>query len=180
MQVYAPYRTLLLDSIINAALARAAKQNPKIKLSQARDVLRQLLYDFYWTRRFDIFIGNPWQAWAQVSHKALAAKLNLSREWVCKLIKRLREARWIETSAPHKADGKQETTTFRPGGMLRQLLSALRHSKQINRVNESSQVFPSSETDEKKQTDKPTDRPIPGDLIENLTKSMAMLPKIHW
>ena len=88
------------------------------------------------------------------SHAALADRLDLSREWTCKLIARLREAGWIRTEAPRLPDGKQEITIFKTGRMFKRLLVMLLKSKQRqkNRVNDSSQKIPTKEQIEKNKT----------------------------
>jgi hypothetical protein len=89
------------------------------------------------------------------SHAALADSLDLSREWTCKLIARLREARWITTEARRLPDGKQEVTIFRAGPTLKRLLVMLLRSNQRHtkpRVNESSQKLPTKEDVEKNKS----------------------------
>lgn len=136
-------QSLSLDTINAAATYFSAKWEPSLKRSQSRDVLTAIISKLY-----GISHGHIFNAHARASHKALADGLGLSREWVCKLIGRLREAGWLRTEAPRLPDGKQEVTIFRPGRMLKRLLVMLLKSKQrqhsSNRVNETSQKLPHS------------------------------------
>ena len=139
--------TLSLDTIINSASFFAAKWTPILKRSQSRDVLRAIINKLYGANRGAIF-----HAQARSSHAGLAATLNLSREWTCKLIGRLREAGWIKTHAPRMSDGRQEVTIFRPGPQLKRLLVMLLRSRQRQhngRVNISSRKIPTKEVVEK-------------------------------
>lgn len=134
---------LSLDSIINSSLFFAAKWNPDLKRSQARDVLRAIV-----NKLFGASHGSLFHAQVRCSHASLADALDLSREWTCKLVARLREAGWIQTSAPRLPDGKQEVTIFRPGRMLKRLLVMLLKSRQrqkTSRVNDSTQKIPNPE-----------------------------------
>jgi hypothetical protein len=141
---------LSLDTIANSATYFAGQWTPALKLNQSRDLLRLVLSKMYFPSS-----GNLFHARIRASHAALAASLDLSREWTCKLVGRLRASRWLETSAPRLPDGKQEITIFRPGKMLKRLLVMLLKSKQRspkNRVNTSSQVIPTKEQIEKNKT----------------------------
>src|SRR5215204_994765 len=117
--------TLSLDTLISASTFFVAKWTPALKLNQSRDVLRLVVNKLYGASQ-----GNLFHARMRCSHAALAASCELSREWTCTLIGRLRQAGWRETSAPRLPDGKQEVTTFRPGRMLKRLLVMLLKSKQ--------------------------------------------------
>lgn len=137
---------LSLDTISNAATYFAGQWSPALKLNQSRDLLRLVLSKMYFPSQ-----GNLFHARIRASHAALADSLDLSREWTCKLVGRLRAERWLETSAPRLPDGKQEISIFRPGRRLKKLLVMLLKSKQRvkNRVNTSSQKIPSKEQIEK-------------------------------
>lgn len=142
--------TLSLDSIINSAIFFSAKWNPALKRSQSRDVLRSIINKMFGSSRGSLFHAN-----VRCSHAALAESLDLSREWTCKLIARLRDTGWIKTHAPRLPDGKQEVTIFSPGRMLKRLLVMLLKSKQRHhpsRVNSSSQLFPTKEEVERNKS----------------------------
>jgi hypothetical protein len=133
-----------LDTIIASALFFAGKWCPELKRNQSRDVLRLILYKLYAPPGGSLFHRH-----ARSSHAALAEKLDLSREWVCTLIARLREAGWLETSAPRLAGSQQQDISqYRPGRMLKRLLVMLLKSNQRvqnPRVNTSSQKLPTQE-----------------------------------
>lgn len=135
---------LTLDTIISASTFFAGKWSPALKLSQSRDVLRLLLNKLYGASQ-----GNLFHARMRCSHAALAASCDLSREWTCTLIGRLRQAGWIVTSAPRLPDGRQEVTIFRAGRMLKRLLVMLLKSRQRHpqqsRVNDQPQKTPTKE-----------------------------------
>jgi hypothetical protein len=142
--------SISLDTIISSAVFFAAKWNPDLKRSQSRDILRAIINKLYGANRGAIF-----HAQARCSHAGLAATLDLSREWTCKLIGRLRDTGWIQTSAPRRPDGTQEITIFRPGRMLKRLLVMLLKSKQrrpSSRVNNSSQKIPTQQEVERNKT----------------------------
>jgi hypothetical protein len=147
MQFSVSYPTISLDSIANSATYFSGKWTPELKRNQSQQVLTLLLNKFYWSCRTNIFRGNPFHARVQASHAALAATLDLSREWTCKCIGRLRKTKWVETYAPRRPDGKlREVTIFRPGGKLKKLLVMLLKSTQRpqNHVNIDSQKVPTS------------------------------------
>lgn len=131
--------SLTLDTIISAAFYFAGKWEAPLRRNQSRDVLRLILYKLYAAPGGSLFHRH-----ARSSQAALADKLDLSREWVNKLLARLKLAGWIETTAPRLPDGKQEITQFRPGRMLKRVLVLLLKSRQRqkSRVNTSSKLFP--------------------------------------
>lgn len=134
---------LTLDTITSAAFFFAGRWTPALRRNQSRDVLRLVTCKLFGSSR-----GSLFHARMRCSHAALADSLNLSREWTCKLIARLREARWITTDARHLPDGKQEITIFRAGSAMKRLLVMLLKSKQRSqrtRVNTSSQKIPTKE-----------------------------------
>jgi hypothetical protein len=135
-------RTLSLDTLVSSGLYFAGQWSPTLKRNQSRDVLRLVLNKLYGASQ-----GSLFHARMRCSHAALAASCDLSREWTCTLVGRLRQAGWIETSAPRLPDGKQEVTIFRPGRMLKRLLVMLLRSRQRrqNRVNDCSQKTPTKE-----------------------------------
>ena len=135
--------TLTLDTIISSSLFFAGKWEPTLRRSQSRDVLRAIINKLFGASRGSLFHAN-----VRCSHAALAATLDLSREWTCTLIGRLREAGWIKTHAPRLPDGKQEITIFKPGRMLKRLLVMLLKSRQrrhSSHVNDCSQKIPTQE-----------------------------------
>lgn len=138
--------TITLDTIISASTFFAGKWSPALRLNQSRDVLRLVISKLYGASQ-----GNLFHARIRSSHAALAASCDLSREWTCTLLGRIRQAGWIVTSAPRLPDGKQEVTIFRPGRMLKRLLVMLLRSRQRrqSRVNDSSQKPPTKEQVEK-------------------------------
>jgi hypothetical protein len=139
--------SITLDSIVSSAIFFSAKWNSELKRSQSRDVLRLIICKLYGSSRGSLFHSH-----VRCSHAAIADSLDLSREWTCKLIGRLREAGWLQTHAPRLPDGKQEITIFSPGRMLKRLLVMLLRSRQRqhkSRVNETSQNFPTKEEVEK-------------------------------
>jgi hypothetical protein len=139
--------SISLDTIISSAVFFAAKWEPTLKRSQSRDVLRSIINKMFGSSRGSLFHAN-----VRCSHAALAESLDLSREWTCKLIGRLRDTGWIITEARRLPDGTQEITIFRPGRMMKRLLVMLLKSKQrrpSSRVNNSSQLFPTEEEVEK-------------------------------
>jgi hypothetical protein len=136
---------LSLDTVANAADFFAGKWDRRLKRNQSRDVLKLLINKFYGACHGHIF-----KARVRASHAALADTLDLSREWTCTLIGRLRDAGWIETDAPRLPDGKQEVTIFRPGRMLKRLLVLLIESHwnkahPRSRVNNSRQESPTQQ-----------------------------------
>jgi hypothetical protein len=144
--------TLALDSILSATFFFSGKWTPALKRNQSGETLRLILCKLYGTNR-----GSLFHARMRCSHAALADSLDLSREWTCKLIARLREAGWITTEARRLPDGKQEITIFRAGQMLKRLLVMLLKSRQRKsgasaRVNESSQKLPKKEDVEKNKS----------------------------
>jgi hypothetical protein len=162
--VMAGSATLSLDSIINSALFFAAKWEPTLKRSQSRDVLRTIINKLYGANRGAIFHSN-----VRCSHAALAEALDLSREWTCKLVGRLRDTGWIQTHARRLPDGTQEITIFSPGRMMKRLLVMLLKSRQrrpSSRVNSSSQLLPTKEEVEKNKS-------FLADLRDTLTQKFA-------
>lgn len=142
-------QSLSLDTVNAAATYFSAKWEPSLKRSQSRDVLTAIISKLY-----GVSHGHIFSAHVRCSHSALANTLNLSREWTCKLIARLRSAGWVRTQALRLPDGKQEITTFKPGRMLKRLLVMLLKSKQrqtphTSRVNDCPQKIPTKEQVEK-------------------------------
>ena len=134
---------LKLDQIWSATFYFAGIWTPALKRNQSRDALRLILCKLYGASR-----GSLFHAQMRCSQAALADSLDLSREWTCKLIARLREAGWITTEARRLPDGKQEVTVFRTGAKLKKLLVMLLRSKQRSkhcRVNNTSQKAPTKE-----------------------------------
>lgn len=131
-------RVLALDAICNASFFFAGEWSPALKRNQSRDLLRHLLCRLYGASKGQLF-----HARLRASHASLAAELDLSREWVCKLSGRLQEAKWIEYTALRLPDGKHEIGCFRPGRMLKRLLCMLLgYRKPKSRVNTFSHSFP--------------------------------------
>lgn len=153
---------LSLDTLCNSATYFVGQWTPALKLNQSRDLLRLVLSKMYFPSQ-----GNLFHARIRASHAALADSLNLSREWTSKLVGRLREARWLETSAPRLPDGKQEVSTFRPGKRLKKLLVMLLRSKQRkkNRVNTPLQKVPTEE-------ERVKNRALLSELIAQVGKQM--------
>jgi hypothetical protein len=159
---------LSLDGIANSASFFSGKWTPALKRNQSQQLLTLLITKFYWLCKENLFTGNPFQARTQASHAALAASLDLSREWTCKLVAVLRESGWIETFAPRRPDGKlREITIFRPGRKLKKLLIMLRESRQHHRVNDRTQKIPTKQDVEKNKAR------FAG-LIEQIGKKLGM------
>jgi hypothetical protein len=138
-------RTLSLDTLVSSGLYFVGQWSPSLKRSQARDVFRLILNKLYGASQ-----GSMFHARMRCSHAALAAKCDLSREWTCTLVGRLRQAGWIETEAPRLPGSQhQDITRFKPGRLLKRLLVMLLRSRQRhphkNRVNDSSQKLPTKE-----------------------------------
>ena len=143
-------QTLTLDTIISSVLFFAGKWTPELKRNQSRDVLRLVVAKLY-----GVSHGHIFHARVRASHAALGATLDLSREWTCTLIARLRQTGWISTHAPRLPDGTQEITTFRPGRMLKRLLVMLFTSRQrhpASRVNDAVQKLPTPGEIERNKT----------------------------
>ena len=142
---------LSLDTINNATAFFVGQWSPTLKRNQSRDVLRLVLNKLYGASH-----GSLFHARVRCSQAALAPACGLSREWVNKLLSRLREAGWVEISALRLPDGKQEVSTFRPGRMLKRLLVMLLRScqrrSQQSRVNGPSQKTPTKEEVERNKT----------------------------
>jgi hypothetical protein len=140
--------TLTLDTILSATFFFSGKWTPALKRNQSGETLRLILCKLYGASR-----GSLFHAQMRCSHAALADSLDLSREWVCTLIARLRAAGWIETSAPRlPGSQQQDISQFRPGKMLKRLLVMLLRSRQRSqkhRVNDPSQKLPKKEDIEK-------------------------------
>lgn len=96
--------------------------------------------------------GNLFHAQIQASQDDLASRLDLSREWVCKLLSRLEAKGWIISKAIRLPDGKFLPCYFRPGGQLKRVLCILlkyRRKPRPSRVNTPSQYVPSPEVRKK-------------------------------
>jgi len=138
---------LTLDNILAATAFFVGKWMPALKRNQSRDVLRLLICKFYGASN-----GNLFHAQIQASQDDLASRLDLSREWVCKLLSRLEAKGWIISKAIRLPDGKFLPCYFRPGGQLKRVLCILlkyRRKPRPNRVNNSSQYIPSPEVRKK-------------------------------
>lgn len=139
---------LNLDSVVNGALFFVGQWSPRLKRNQSRDVLRLVINKLYGASR-----GSLFHAQIRCSHAALADSLDLSREWMCTLLQRLKKEGWIESFAPRRPGSqRQEVSTFRPGRMLKRLLIMLLKSKQRfqkTRVNDRAQQIPTKQDIEK-------------------------------
>ena len=100
-------RVLTLDNIQGATFFFVGKWTPALKRNQSRDLLRHLLCRLYGASK-----GNLFHAKLRASQASLAAELDLSREWVCKLSRRLQEAKWIEYTAVRLPDGTYRSAAF--------------------------------------------------------------------
>ena len=131
-------RVLALDNIQSATFFFAGKWTPALKRNQSRDLLRHLLCRLHGASKGDLF-----HARLRASHASLAHELGLSREWVCKLSRRLAQAQWIEYDALRLSDGTYEIGCYRPGRQLKRLLCILLgYRKPKRRVNSFSHSFP--------------------------------------
>ncbi|MGE0682426.1 MAG: helix-turn-helix domain-containing protein [Candidatus Binatia bacterium] len=138
---------LTLDNLLSASVFFVGKWTPALKRNQSRDVLRLLICKFHGASH-----GNLFKAQIQASQDDLASRLDLSREWVCKLLKRLEAERWIVSKAIRLPDGKFLPCYFRPGGQLKRVLCILlgyRRQPRPSRVNTPSQYLPSLKEREK-------------------------------
>src|SRR5262245_45553407 len=139
-------RALELDNVQSASFFFVGKWSPALKRNQSRDLLRHLLCRLYGASK-----GNLFHTRIRASHASLGAELGLSREWVCKLGRRIHEAGWIEYRALRLPDGKYEIGCFRPGRMLKRLLCMLLgYRKPKLRVNDFSHSFPLLQTEREK------------------------------
>jgi hypothetical protein len=137
------YQNFQLDSIANAATYFLSQWTPDLKRNQSSYLLTLIISKLYGASK-----GSLFHARSRASHASLAASLNLSREWTCKLIGKLREAGWITTEAPRLPNSPlQEVTIFKPGGKLKKLLVMLLKSKQRlqQSVNGQQQKIPTKE-----------------------------------
>jgi hypothetical protein len=134
---------LALDNVLSAAHFFAGKWSPELKRNQSRDILRHLLCRMYGVSR-----GNPFHATLRTSHASIAAATNLSREWTCKLLARIRAEGWLSYYAPRLPDGHFEVGVFRPGRRLKRLLCMLagyrRKPRPHDRVNNRASLEPLS------------------------------------
>lgn len=138
---------LALDNMLAATAFFVGKWTPALKRNQSRDVLRLLICKFYGASN-----GNLFKAQIQASQDDLASRLDLSREWVCKLLKRLEAEGWIMSKAIRLPDGKFLPCYFRPGGQLKRVLCILlgyRRKPRLPHVNNSSQYIPSKQERER-------------------------------
>jgi hypothetical protein len=138
------YRPITLDSICNSAFFFSGLWQPQLKRNQSPYLLRLIINKLYGASH-----GSLFHARIRASHASLAVDLDLSRPWTCHLIAVLREAGWLETSAPRLPDGKQEITIFRPGKMLKRVLVMLIKSREKRRVNNQRQESPTKADVEK-------------------------------
>jgi hypothetical protein len=158
--------SLDLNAINNSASFFVAKWTPALRRNQSRDVLRLLINKLYGVSHGQVF----------ASHAALGDALDLSREWTCTLIGRLRETGWIRTEARRLPNGTQEVTIFRAGRMLKRLLMMLvcaRQRQPASRVNDSSQKFPTPEQVER-------NKHFLQQLIRNLAEKLPPLERKRW
>jgi hypothetical protein len=139
-------RVLALDAICNASFFFAGKWAPELKRNQSRDLLRHLLCRLYGTSK-----GSLFHAKVRASHANLGAELGLSREWVCKLGRRLQDAGWINYRALRLPDGRHEIGVFSVGRTLKRLFCMLLgYRKPKRRVNDFSHSFPLFEKEREK------------------------------
>jgi hypothetical protein len=155
---------LTLDTICNSANYFAGQWTPELKRNQSRDLLRLVLSKMWFPCH-----GNMFHARIRASHAGLGNELHLSREWTCKLSRRLCDSQWLVASAPRLPDGKQEISIYKPGKRLKRLLVMLLRSKQRvkNRVNDSSQKFLTQEEREKNKA-------LFAELIAEVSKQREM------
>lgn len=169
MTMLEPYKNLsptaiTLDTIISSAFYFVGQWTPELRRNQSRDLLRLVLSKMYFPSQ-----GNLFHARIRASHAGLAASLDLSREWTCKLSRRLCESQWLVASAPRLPDGKQEISIYKPGKRLKRLLVMLLRSKQRakTRVNTSSQKFLTQEEREKNKA-------LFHEMVEGIAKEREM------
>lgn len=181
------HRIVLLDSLIVATLAKLAKDHPETKLCQCAEVLRLLLFKWFWPVRFDLWARkDPLHAWRQISQQTLATELRLSREWVNKLLKRLETMGWIVKSAPMQPSGKRAITIFTLGGMLKERVLRLLHTKTPakNHVNAQPQFVSGSQKGEVKETDIRRGGEFLGSwvdgTVQGIAKNWDMKKTIKW
>src|SRR5256885_7363220 len=113
---------LALDTVLSSLWWALGKWTPTLTRSRSDRLLRLLTLKFYGASRGALFTAQ-----IQASQDALAHELGLSREWVNKLLARLKAAGWIEWHAPRLPDGHFLPAVFRPGGQLKRLLCILVH-----------------------------------------------------
>ncbi len=139
-------RVLALDTILSATLYFAGKWTPELKRNQSRDLLRHLVCRLYGASK-----GNLFHAQIRASHASLGAELGLSREWTCKLARRLQAAGWLHYRALRLPDGTFEVGRFSVGRTLKRVLCMLRgYRKPRHRVNTRSSSFPLLQTEREK------------------------------
>lgn len=124
MQFPISYPSPLLDSIISLAFHKST-QSPQLQSNKAFTVLRYLIY-----RLTKHGSSNPMNAHLTLAQTTIAKRLNISRQWIGILTKRLEAQGWIRHhSAKHK-DGTNESTTWWIGPQLKRLIIGLTKSKQ--------------------------------------------------
>ncbi len=136
-----------LDTICNASTYWSQRWQPALRRNQSHRVLTLVV-----SKLFGASYGYVFRARVRASHASLASSLELSREWVCEMIHRLRQAGWLRTTARRLPDGTQEVTEFRAGPSLKRMMVMLLKAKQRhknNRVNNRSQENPTPEQIEK-------------------------------
>jgi hypothetical protein len=139
-------RVLALDNILSASFFFAGEWTPALKRNQSRDLLRHLLCRLHGASKGDLF-----HARIRASHASLGAELGLSREWTCKLGRRLQESGWLEYRALRLPDGTFEIGLFSAGRQLKRLLCMLAgYRKPKHRVNDFSHSFPLSQKEREK------------------------------
>jgi hypothetical protein len=139
-------RELALDNILSASFFFVGKWSPDLARNRSRDLLRHLLCRLYGASKGQLF-----HARIRASHASLGAELDLSREWVCKLGQRLKDAGWIDYRALRLPDGTFEIGVFSVGRQLKRLLCMLLgYRKPKRRVNSLSPSSPLPETEREK------------------------------
>jgi len=111
---------LALDTVLSSLWWATGKWTPALTRNRSDRLLRLLTLKMHGASRGDLF-----HARIQASQDALAHELGLSREWVNKLLARLKTAGWIDWHAPRLPDGHFLPAVFRPGGQLKRLLCIL-------------------------------------------------------
>ena len=139
-------RVLALDNILSATFFFVGQWTPGLKRNQSRDLFRHLLCRLHGASKGDLF-----HARLRASHASLGAELGISREWTCKLGRRLQESGWLEYRALRLPDGTFEIGVFSAGRKLKRLLCMLLgYRKPKRRVNTFSHSFPLPETEREK------------------------------
>jgi hypothetical protein len=131
---------LALDTVLSSLWWALGKWTPQLTRNRSDRLLRLLTLKLHGASRGDLF-----HAHIQASQEALAHELGLSREWVNKLLARLKAAGWIDWYAPRLPDGHFLPAVFRAGGQLKRLLCVLlryRRPRPSSHVNDRSPSLP--------------------------------------